>query len=157
MADDKTHHPIDGLAALVADMATDIRRRAVEEPWFGKPLDGPDSKLAGWGPADDGLGKFGPLPQSEWDPDALSPFAIHCYPNYWSIELNIDGTPRIEHDDLLRIGHGPLAVGHDDPLRITHGPLGIGHDNPPRIGHDPLLRLEGPKDEPPEPGRGVSP
>lgn len=38
MADDKWW---DRLVGSFAEAVTDIRRRVVEEPWFGKPLDGP--------------------------------------------------------------------------------------------------------------------
>ena len=37
------------IGALVADMATDIRRRVIEQGWFGQPQDGPASQLAQWG------------------------------------------------------------------------------------------------------------
>lgn len=120
MAKDTSHNPADGLAALVSDMATDIRRRVVEEPWFGKPLDGPvedQSKLAGWGAPSD-LGKFGPLPMEPNGPnDPNSPFPYAGEPPYWSSwEWNM--------------------------------PTMIEAIQPHIAGNDPLLRLEGPKDEP---------
>ena len=40
----------DLIAAVFADAVTDIRRRVVEEGWFGEAQDGPKSHLAGWDP-----------------------------------------------------------------------------------------------------------
>lgn len=37
------------VSVLVADMATDIRRRVIEQGWTGQPQDGPASQLAQWG------------------------------------------------------------------------------------------------------------
>ena len=55
----------DWIAQQIGEAATDIRRRVVEEGWFGKPQDGPGVKLDAPSPAADD----GPASAWDWAPD----------------------------------------------------------------------------------------
>lgn len=68
---------VDVAAALFADIVTDVRRRVVEEGFWGKPQDGPPSQLAAWNPGDAQLQPDLPHTQ-EMDP--FDPWGWHKEP-----------------------------------------------------------------------------
>ncbi len=77
MGDEKHGHRFsDRIANLFAEMITDIRRRVVEEPWWGKPLDGPIGESGKTAPATSSM--HAPAHGSAWDwqPDPRASAAL---------------------------------------------------------------------------------